>query len=100
MQRERGTRHGEPLPGRVVLHASLLPAAALLVIHLAATVFAGYRLATAIVLSVVSSLGVFVSLLWHELAHTLAARAERVATTPATLYPFGGVSLGVQAPSP
>lgn len=100
MQRERGVRLGGALGVRAVLHPSLLPAAALFVVHLSATVFAGYRLATAIVLSLLCTGGLYVSLVWHELAHELAARSERVLTTPPTLYPFGGVSLGMQAPSP
>ena len=100
MQRERGVRLGGPLGVRVVLHPSLIPSAALLIVHLAATVYAGYRLATAVALAVVSTVGLLLSLMWHELAHDLAARTERVVTTPPTLYPFGGVALGMQAPSP
>src|SRR5205085_11214881 len=100
MQRERSVRIGGPLPVRVLLHPSWLPAAMLLVVHLSATVFAGYRLAMAVFLSVAATAGLLVSLLLHELAHELAARSEHVLTTPATLFPFGGVSLGMQAPSP
>jgi len=72
----------------------------LLVVHLSATVFAGYRLAMAIFLSVVATAALVVSLLVHEFAHGLAARSEHVLSTPVTLYPFGGVSLGMQAPTP
>src|SRR5690242_1097330 len=100
MQRERGVRNGGPLPVRVLLHPSWLPATMLLVVHLSATVFAGYRLAMAVFLSLVASAGLLVSLLIHEAAHAVAARSEHVVATPATLYPFGGVSLGMQAPSP
>src|SRR5581483_2897516 len=97
MQRERAVRG--PSTGRL-LHPSWIPAAMLLVVHLSATVFAGYRLAMAIFLSVVATAALVVSLLVHEFAHGLAARSEHVLSTPVTLYPFGGVSLGMQAPTP
>jgi Zn-dependent protease len=100
MQREHGVRIGGPLPSRVLLHPSWIPASTLLVVHLSATVFAGYRLLTAVLLSLGATAALLVSLLWHELAHAFAARSERVTLTQPTLYPFGGVALGMQAPSP
>jgi len=99
MQRKRGLSRRGRLSSRVVLHPSWLPAATLLVVHLSATVFAGYRLAAAVALSAVATAGLLLSLLWHELAHDMAARSEHVLMTPTTLYPFGGVALGMQAPS-
>src|SRR5690242_10477490 len=96
MQRERAVHRRSAVRH---LHPSWVPAAMLLVVHLSATVFAGYRLAVAVALSVVACAALVVSLLVHELAHGLAARSEHVMATPVTIYPFGGVSLGMQAPS-
>jgi Zn-dependent protease len=96
MQRERAV-HRRSLVR--LLHPSWIPAALLLIVHLSATVFAGQRLAIAIILSMLVTAALVVSLFVHEAAHNLAARSERVVATPVTIYPFGGVSLGMQAPT-
>jgi Zn-dependent protease len=100
MQRERGVGLRGPLHFRVLLHPSWLPASALLVAHLSATVFGGYRLVVAILLSVVVVLGLVVSLLWHELAHAFAARVAHAEVATSVLYPFGDVTPATQASTP
>jgi Zn-dependent protease len=100
MQRERGVGLRGPHHSRVFFHPSWLPASGLLVAHLAATLFGGYRLVVAILLGVVALVGLFASLLWHELAHFFAARVEHVAVATSVLYPFGDVTPTTQAPTP
>ncbi|MGH2758243.1 MAG: site-2 protease family protein [Actinomycetota bacterium] len=91
MQRKRGLRLGRPFGSPLLVHRSWLGAGALLIVHLAFTMFGAESLPLAIALGTAAVAGVFVSVVVHEAAHELARRRIGVHTEDVTLFVFGGV---------
>ncbi|MEQ8659036.1 MAG: site-2 protease family protein [Hyphomicrobiales bacterium] len=80
----------------IKIDASWLIIAALIVWSLATGYFAqklpGSGQETLLLLAVIAMLGLFASLIFHEMAHALMARQYGVPTTGITLFLFGGVA--------
>jgi Zn-dependent protease len=93
MQRKRGLELGRPFGSPLLVHRSLLGAAALVVVHLALTTFGADGLVVALGAGAGVAIAIFASLLVHEAAHELARRATgRGTTIDTTLFLFGGIS--------
>lgn len=78
------------------IHVSWIIILALLTVSLATgwfpQLYAGWATATYWLIAFVSSLLLFVSVLLHELAHSLAARRRGLSVKSITLFIFGGIS--------
>lgn len=92
MHLRRGVRLGRPFGIPLVVHGSWFPAAALLVVHFSLTAYAHRPLPLAISLGLVTTVAFFASLVVHELAHALVARAAGIGVSDITLFVFGGVA--------
>src|SRR5437660_12393519 len=62
------------------------------------TVYPGWSVATYWIVSLIAALLLFVSVLLHELAHSIVARARGLPVKNITLFIFGGVSNIEQEP--
>jgi Zn-dependent protease len=87
------------------IHVSWVIIVVLLTVSLATgwfpQLYAGWSTATYWLIALLSSLLLFVSVLLHELAHSLVARRRGLAVTSITLFIFGGVSnIEREPPSP
>lgn len=91
MQHKRGIPLGHPFGVPVLLHASWLPAAGLLVAHLVVTVLGAYGLVAATALAAAAAAGVMASVLGQELVQAWTALARGRKLAGITLYPFGGI---------
>lgn len=92
MQRRRGLELGRPFGPPLLIHRSWFGAGALLIVHLAFTTFGGEPFVGALALGAAVSAGLFLSLLVHEGAHSVARRWSGFRTMEVTLFPFGEVS--------
>ena len=92
MQRKRGLQLGRPFGSPLLVHRSWFGAAALLTAHLAITTFGGDSLIVAIAIGATTSVAVFLSVVLHEGAHSLARRWVGIRTLDTTLFPFGEIA--------
>jgi Zn-dependent protease/CBS domain-containing protein len=88
----------------VRLDASWFPIALLIAWSLAVQLFPAWRpglsSTTYWIMGVVGALGLFASIVVHELAHALVARRHRIPIDGITLFVFGGVAeMGAEPPS-
>ncbi|MEX0875369.1 MAG: site-2 protease family protein [Actinomycetota bacterium] len=92
MQRKRGLEIGRPLGFPLLVHRSWLPAGALVVAHLVVTAYGGEDLLFAVGLAVATLIAFFMSVVVHELAHSIVSRLLGIRIADTVLYVFGGVS--------